>query len=231
MEWAYVAGYFDGEGNVRCKAAPSRPDYVLTGLSWSNTHRESLEMIQEFIGCGNMQKKKKSNKYRSGYQLNVQRRDDVLRVGKAMLPYLIVKREQMEKMLAFIEGNRSAAPETWGAITDVGVEEVSRLYHEEGMTQREIAKLIRVSDGAVSTFFLRNGINGRRTGPREGNGVVAKYGVDKLVAMYESGMTLHEIAKSLDVRYGTLHHYLWRKGVKLDATKAIRRARKERKES
>jgi hypothetical protein len=166
MDWSYIAGYFDGEGSVRFKAPPSRPNYVLTSLSWSNTHLESLEAIQAFIGCGHIQHKLLKYGYtKQGHQLIVNRSEDVLRVGDQMLPHLIIKRQQLQDMLDFVRAGRKPAPATWGVLTDAGAEEVGRLYWEEHMTQRQIARKFGCSDGAVATFFRRHNIRGRPRGP------------------------------------------------------------------
>ena len=114
MDWSYVAGYFDGEGTVRLNEVPSRPGYLLTGLSWANTHLESLEAIRDFISCGTIRPKARREHYRPGYELVVNRADDVLRVGEQMLPHLIIKRARLKEMLEFVHGHRKPQPKAWG---------------------------------------------------------------------------------------------------------------------
>jgi intein-encoded DNA endonuclease-like protein len=46
IDWGYVGGYFDGEGCVFVR----RGGYV--SLIWTNTHLQSLEALQGFLGCG-----------------------------------------------------------------------------------------------------------------------------------------------------------------------------------
>jgi hypothetical protein len=167
MDWSYVAGYFDGEGSVRFKAPPSRPDYVLIGLSWANTHLPSLEAIRDFIGCGIIQHRKlKAGYVHQGHQLNVQRLVDILRVGEEMLPRLIVKRDQVEAMLQYARVERKPISERWGVLSRLGVAEIERMYRDTGMTQENIAQHLGMHRGAVATFMSRNGIEGRRPGPR-----------------------------------------------------------------
>lgn len=144
-----------------------------------------------------------------------------------MLPYLIVKRDKMKDMIAWAENNIRPIP-NWGALSKAGVKEIERLYREEKLTQRQIAEKFHVTHGAVSSFFLRKGIKGRRSGPQEGAyGILAKHGKKKLFSMYESGMTMNEIAEELQVRVGTVRMYFWKKHSKL--TKKIRRAREKRR--
>src|ERR1051326_5682740 len=138
MDWSYVAGYFDGEGYVRFKAAPSRPNYKLIGLIWSNTHLGSLEAMHAFIGCGYIVHRKVEQQYRQGHQLKVERVEDIIHVAESMLPYLIVKRDEIMAMLTWAKDNRNPQPETWGTLTKIGATEIARLYHDEGLTQSQI---------------------------------------------------------------------------------------------
>lgn len=167
MDWSYVAGYFDGEGTARCKAAPSRPEYVLTALTWANTHFETLQSIQQFIGCGRLQTRKlRDGQKKVQYELIVSRMLDILRVGEQMLPHLIEKRQKVEEIMDFVRENRKPIPETWGLLANIGVEEIKRLYWKEGLLQKEIAERLGCNKGAVATFMCRNGIHGRSRGPR-----------------------------------------------------------------
>lgn len=227
MNWAYIAGYFDGEGHVRCRAAPSRPSRKTVLLSWANTHLGSLEAMRAFMRCGRISVKPMTRGMRKpGGTLTVSRVEDLIRVGKAMLPHLLVKQEAMAEMLEYAIANvRPLA--NWKVLTNAGVEEIARLYHVEGLTQKEIAKRYGVTDGAVSTFMVRQEIKGRRTGPKEGAyGILAKHGKVKILEMFEGGMTYGEIAEFLGVRHGTVAQWFWSHGIKL--TKRIRKARANR---
>ena len=228
MDWGYVAGFFDGEGSVRLKAAPSRPNYALTGLSWANNNLESLEAIQAFIEAGHIQiRKKRGMMTKEAYQLNISKVEELIRVGEMMLPHLIIKRERMQKMLDFVRENRKPQSSAWGVLVAIGVDEIKRLYFDEGMTQSQIADKIGCSRGAVSSYFIVNEITGRRTGPADGAyGILVSHGKEKLFAMYESGMTYKQIAEQLGVRYGTVSNYFWREG-KVKLTRKIRKARRE----
>lgn len=231
MDWSYVAGYFDGEGSVKFSAAPSRPNYTLIGLTWGNTHLESLEAIHAFIGCGTWAHSKVYGGYKQMHQLKVERVEDILRVGTAMLPFLIIRRDTVGTMLTWAREHREPQHHNWGSLNDVGVVEMTRLYHEEGLTQAQIGEKFRVSAGAVSTFFLRHGIKGRRRGPKEGAyGIIARVGTEKIIAMYEEGMKIDEIAQQLSIKPQTIYMHLYHKGIRLTATKAVRRARKARQE-
>jgi DNA-binding CsgD family transcriptional regulator len=224
MDWAYVAGYFDGEGHVNFKAYPSRPHYPMIYLSWANTHRASLEAMQAFMACGILRSATKKEGYKQGYELSISRVEDILRVGHAMLPHLLIKQDALAEMLAWAQNSRKSSPETWGLLTKIGPDEITRLYYEEGLTQRQIAERLGVSDSGVSTFFLRNGIKGRRRGPQEGAyGVLAAYGYEKIHAMFEDGMTMGDIAAEVGVQAKTVYMHFYTRGIRL--TKRIRRAR------
>jgi len=231
MDWSYIAGYFDGEGNVRFKAAPSRPEYKLIGLTWSNTHLGSLEAMQAFMECGTIGHRRVEQQYKQGHQLKVERVEDILRVGESMIPFLIVKHDEVVAMLAWAKNHRQPQSERWGILTRIGAEEIARLYHEEGLTQSQIGAKYGVSGGSVSSFFLRNNIKGRRRGPKTGAyGILAQYGTEKIVAMFTGGMTIDEIAQEVGVQPHTIYMHLYHKGIRLSITKAIRRARLERKQ-
>ena len=166
MDWSYVSGYFDGEGTARCKAAPSRPDYVLTMLSWANTHEESLRKIHEFIGCGYIQRrKKKSEEYTRGYELKVNRALDVIRVGEAMLPHLIIKHDKVKEIIEFVKQNRKPLPKNWGVLSSVGPDEIRRLYWEGGLNQDQIGRMCGCGGKAVNRYMKKHKIVGRPPGP------------------------------------------------------------------
>lgn len=225
MDWSYIAGYFDGEGHVIFKAFPSRPDYIMIGLTWSNTHLGSLEAMRDFMQRGTIVTgKRKEGHYKPIHRLGLHRVEDIVWAGEAMLSHLIVKNDQVQAMLEWAKLHRSSAPETWGILTEIGVEEITRLYHDEGLTQQQIADKFGVSHGGVSSFFLRNEITGRRRGPQEGAyGILAEHGHEKLLAMYESGMTMSQIAEKLGVRTGTVYMHFYTRGIRL--TSRVRHAR------
>jgi len=166
MDWSYIAGYFDGEGNVVFNAPPSRPNYVITGLCWTNTHLESLAAMQAFMGCGRISKGRRMKLGRRDiYSLEVRCRDDILRVGRQLLPRLVIKRQRLLEMVAFVREHRRSQPKTWGRLAALGVAEVRRLYWLEGLNQKQIGVRAGVPRNAVAVFMGRNGIKGRPRGP------------------------------------------------------------------
>lgn len=166
MDWPYIAGYFDGEGSVRFKAAPSRPRYITTGLIWTNTHLASLVAMRSFMQAGVITT---GRRVRPGvkeiYDLKIFRADEIVRVGEALLPHLLVKRDALAAMLQFVRENRKAISKHWGCLSRAGVTAISRMYHDDGKTQVAIATMFGCSRSAVATFMRRNGIPARRPGP------------------------------------------------------------------
>lgn len=116
MDWSYVAGFLDGEGSIslarggsyRYKGVRREPTYR-PAVSLSNTNREVLDAIATFVGIGkvHVHREERGNKTGFVYMLTGQRASKLL---AGVLPHLIVKREQAEIALAFIE--RRAAQRT-----------------------------------------------------------------------------------------------------------------------
>lgn len=160
MDWSYVAGYFDGEGNVYLKKAGTRSSRGAS-LSWFNTHRESLEAIHEFIGAGVLKEQKMARlSTKQPYVIVVSQCEEVVRVASAMHPFSIVKRDQLP---AAIEEARATTPMTKssGNLAAMGPEWVRARYWDEGLLQEEIGALVGVSRAAVKNYMQRQGIPAR----------------------------------------------------------------------
>lgn len=159
MDWGYVAGYFDGEGTAFVgRIEGSRPNRC--SLSWANTHRESLEAIQVFIGCGSVRAhggNSKPSHYKPSYSLLVSRRLDMMRVANAMLPHVIIKRDKLIELLARIEKRKDQSI-TWGNLVRAGTEEIRRLYWDEGLNLYEIGERFGVSWSGVKLYMRRHDI-------------------------------------------------------------------------
>ena len=57
MDWSYVAGFFDGEGNIHMQRISDKNGevkYFQVTLRIYNTDLNVLAKIQEFIGCGKL---------------------------------------------------------------------------------------------------------------------------------------------------------------------------------
>lgn len=163
MEWAYIAGYFDGEGHVSLHQGKRRQ--LVAGLFWANTHRESLETMMRFIDAGHISTKDRSEWGRKTcYSFAVTRRADMLRVLEKMIPYLLIKRSAAEQLRDHLLTNRKDQAANFGHAEAVSTEQYTRWYHDEGKSLAQIGKKIGVSVSAISQVFTRRGISARPAG-------------------------------------------------------------------
>ena len=107
MDWAYIAGFFDGEGSIclarggayRYKGEPRVPTYRC-GLRMTNTHEGVLHEIAAFAGVGAVYRSHRPPRLPIfNYVVNGSKCAPVLR---GMLPHLVVKRARCELALVFI---------------------------------------------------------------------------------------------------------------------------------
>jgi hypothetical protein len=104
MDWEYVAGFLDGEGTVGMWAAQGRPS-AITRLSWYNTHVQTLERLNDFIGYGSVRQKTWRSQRQGSkpiYELTIGTRAHLRPVLQQVIPYLIEKRSAAEAMLQHI---------------------------------------------------------------------------------------------------------------------------------
>ena len=99
----YIAGFFDGEGSIFI-AWNSRGTLRL-GLSFTNTNLEVLNQIKDFFGdgCGYITISSRRPQYKLCYTLTIRRKESLRRVITSMYPYLIVKAEQADIALDFLD--------------------------------------------------------------------------------------------------------------------------------
>ena len=104
IDLAYVAGFFDGEGNVgiykSTRAESGRSNYAVS-MGIANTDRATLEYIQGLLG-GTLSEKtanrRRGNKPLYALEWHCVKARDVLRL---LLPYLKTKYEQAELAISY----------------------------------------------------------------------------------------------------------------------------------
>ena len=175
MNWGYVAGYFDGEGCAGIYHVASKsPNYHKCELTWHNTHLESLVAIQEFIGCGRIDKRGDKNKaketHKDMYALHVERRADMLLVIPHLLEYCLIKTDKLREIQDWLVHHTKDQSQGYGTLDSFGVERIRHLYWEGGLTQEEIAERVGVTQTAVSYFMQKHGLL-RRSKPAAFAGV------------------------------------------------------------
>lgn len=168
MEWAYVAGYFDGEGNVGLHKNQERKGSYITTLTWHNSHLESLQAIQAFMGVGYLRKRPMGNfsgSKKQMYCLSISRKLDLLHAIDHMEPYLIIKREAILVLRKHLIDNvNEKRTENFGKLLLIPKEDYVRWYIEEGKSLEKIARALGVSHSGVLRVLRLHNIPRRPVG-------------------------------------------------------------------
>lgn len=164
MDWGYVAGYFDGEGHVglhlNTRGGKGKPSGKVRALTWYNTHRESLEAMRAFMGIGRVLGQQRKNRKLPIYTLSITRKSELVPVLDALIPHLIVKREQAIALRADLQTARGESP-NFGGVAALSQEQFDRWYYAEQKSVTTIARLLGVSHTAVVHEMTRRGMKRR----------------------------------------------------------------------
>lgn len=161
MDWSYIAGYFDGEGHVENGTYRGKP---ARRLSWTNTHRASIEAIRAFMGVGQVRMRRLVNdRWRPAYTLTLVRREHLLRVLDLMIPHLIVKRAQAEALRAATAAGDAAKSAGLGRVAAMSTDQLREWYEERHESVALIAWRLGVGQPAVSRMLRRRGISCRQS--------------------------------------------------------------------
>lgn len=156
MEWAYIAGYFDGEGHAGLHPQTRRKTKVIS-LSWYNSHRESLQAMRNFMEIGHIglsRGKKATGGFKGSkkpvYALRVTRKLHLIRLIDAMMPYLLVKREACQAIRDYlVEHVNEKRAENFGVLLAIPKEDYYRWYIEEGQSLAEIARRFQATPSGI----------------------------------------------------------------------------------
>lgn len=105
-EWAYLAGFVDGEGTIFMKHSSAR--YVLV----VNTDEKVIEWIKErWPGYGKaLRPPKEGERKKPLHYLAWTRRDALLAMLDGLIPFLVTKQDKAEQLRAFVlSGDRTPA--------------------------------------------------------------------------------------------------------------------------
>ncbi|KPV65241.1 MAG: LAGLIDADG endonuclease [Candidatus Bathyarchaeota archaeon BA1] len=107
-ELAYIAGFINGEGTFamtpkrRRKISLGAQYYFEPTLEIANIDRAVLEWIRSVVGGGDIRKVSR-HRWKTCWRLAVWKRESLMRLIEALLPYLKVKRQQAEIFQNFFE--------------------------------------------------------------------------------------------------------------------------------
>jgi hypothetical protein len=170
MNWSYIAGYFDGEGHVGLHTQTGRRGKVTT-LNWYNSHRESLQAMRDFIGTGYIGFG--NGKGYGGfdgskkvvYVLRISRKMHIIRAIDAMLPDLLVKREEAlllrQHLIDHVNEKRA---ENFGKLLAIPITDYQRWYFEEGKSYADIATMLNATTGGIARIFRIHNLPARPAG-------------------------------------------------------------------
>ncbi len=95
-EVGYIAGLLDGEGHIGIHS-----DYYAQ-IAISMKHQDTINWLQETTGIGNIYFVKQHDAYRWA----VNRTQDAIALLKTVIPFMITRREDAEKLLELLEWRR-----------------------------------------------------------------------------------------------------------------------------
>lgn len=111
VDWARASAYVDGEGSILIvRRGTKRYDFgkgYYLDVRMTNTDPRLIVWFAERFGGSVIREKRKSNKHRDCYRWHVTCQT-AARFLEGCLPYSILKREQIEKALAFQSTLRGA---------------------------------------------------------------------------------------------------------------------------
>lgn len=106
---AYIAGFFDGEGCATIlHGGGANRNCIQKRVSICNTNRDILLQIQRILGFGSLYEKKRDNKkHKTLYDL-VFLQDQIPVFLALILPYVRLKKRQVEILLEYSMGHPDA---------------------------------------------------------------------------------------------------------------------------
>lgn len=103
MDWSYIAGFFDGEGNIHTQQIIDKDKKIKSYqiiIRFYNLDLNILKRIQEFLGCGTIYANGgRKNRPNAVHELSIFRKKDVKNVLLNLQKYSISKPEKISYVL------------------------------------------------------------------------------------------------------------------------------------
>lgn len=102
----YIAGFFDGDGCIRYNTHNDKRgfSYVELVVHITSTDKTVLDSIQNHLKCGKIYETgNHKNGWKHCYRLSFTKKADMLIVLNKLYPYSIIKKEEFEKAIKFLE--------------------------------------------------------------------------------------------------------------------------------
>lgn len=169
INWAYVAGFFDGEGSISFSRRNGGTSCTVVGLAQSQEHGKTgpptvFVAISEFLRCRQIRHnvyevgaretptfvhERAVHTYRTVYHIQIQNRPGITAFLQGVYPYLYVKKQKAEDALRFLK----LFPDMRGYFSNVRQAHLSvdalAADRAVGMTYAMIAKKHHCSVGCV----------------------------------------------------------------------------------
>lgn len=132
MDWQYLAGFFDGEGNFHINIIKRTAQLKIRIYS---TNRQILEDIKNFVGVGNIYDKgyrlKKYPTQNIIFEFVVGKKQDCLNFLNQIYPHLVLKKEQAKYLLDHYDFTSGTGTKNH-ANTTFGIDEFRSLHNRAG---------------------------------------------------------------------------------------------------
>lgn len=156
--WQYVAGFFDGEGHVGHRLDESRDTYY---LQFTNTNEAVIVAIRQFLGVGRTYKDSINCKYlqnpnnHARFQLVIRPHFEVVRVATGMLPFSIVKHDELKLAIDHNSNHEYHRCK----FSSEQIQRMRGLYETEMLTCSQIAKQFNIQVSTITKVLNRAGVH------------------------------------------------------------------------
>lgn len=101
---SYLAGFIDGEGSISIVANSSRKTRHWSGcLSLTNTNKEIITIISDWLFVKFYKGIPKNSTHSISYEIKIRRAPLLLKILKAVYPYLVVKKAHAKLVIKYLE--------------------------------------------------------------------------------------------------------------------------------
>jgi len=100
MDWRYLAGFFDGEGNINALKVKR---WYFFQIRIYSTDKWILEKIVKFLGYGIIYARRRVKHHNVVYELYLTKKEEIKRFLKNITPYLNLKEAQSKYVLENID--------------------------------------------------------------------------------------------------------------------------------
>ncbi len=147
MTWAYIAGFFDGEGSITNNGKGFR-------ITIAQTNQEVLEKIRDFVGAGYViAVAKRREHWKDSWVYYISSQQDILRFLLGIFMFLVVKKKLAVKTIPILETVVKKQKER--QIKNIYLIQNSKKLREDGLTYREIGRKLGIDFGHARRLTMK----------------------------------------------------------------------------